>query len=264
MLYDYISTKQWHYDYNTERQSFKQFIKCNPSLKEIKEYLISNNIKNVYSDYIISLPLDNNVQSSINKNIKMVNKRKGNNNRSKEQKMETTTEQKKNIKMVQKDYNIQKKKYLLDKDYDNLLVCNQFDIFDLNFSLYNQYPNDIIKHIIDHIPDLEIGENICGNKPIHLICKLGSDDLIKYIVDKNVNIKSTTNIGETGFHIACSYSSYDSIMYILNRINYSEYIGLSSNCISLLSSNKKLTISQGNNIVSQLSQNVIRHEIEGN
>jgi len=61
----------------------------------------------------------------------------------------------------------------------------------------------MIKYIIDKGVDLECKTND-GLRPIHLICHYSNPEMIKYIVDKGVNLKCKTNKGyKPSFVIEC-------------------------------------------------------------
>lgn len=95
----------------------------------------------------------------------------------------------KNI-MTEGNYNKLKnyKKYKLTKLFkrDQLRVLRKCD-------------NDIIKHIIDHSNEYEKGTY----KAIHNICKYTNPEIIKHLVEKGVNLESTTKSLKRPIHYVC-------------------------------------------------------------
>lgn len=91
----------------------------------------------------------------------------------------------------------------------------------LTYTLRNYQNIDIIKYLID-VPniDLEFIDND-GNKPIHLIFAMHNICLFEYIINKNVDLYSKNNHGETPLDILLRQKNIDGkiIKLIINRIN---------------------------------------------
>ena len=76
--------------------------------------------------------------------------------------------------------------------------------------------NQMIKYIIDKGVNLECQSNI-GIRPIHLICRYLSSEIIKYIIDKGVNLECKTTDGIRPIHFICQYSSSEMVKYIIDK-----------------------------------------------
>lgn len=85
---------------------------------------------------------------------------------------------------------------------------------------------EIIRLLIDKNVDLEVKGND-NEKPIHLVCEHNNnDDLIKYMIDvKHVDIESGDKCGFRPIQYICWKGSIDLIKYIINKTdNHSTYI----------------------------------------
>jgi ankyrin repeat protein len=75
---------------------------------------------------------------------------------------------------------------------------------------------EIIRYIIDKGVDLECQDN-GGWRPIHFICRYSTPDMIKYIIDKGVDLACQTNDGWRPIHFICRYSTPEMIKYIIDK-----------------------------------------------
>src|SRR5690606_29491441 len=81
----------------------------------------------------------------------------------------------------------------------------------------------LIKKFIDKIIDLEVllddpfGNHNYKLKLIHLICKYCNYEIIKYIIDKNVDLDCTGLYNWKPIHYICRYQNYKSIKYIIDK-----------------------------------------------
>lgn len=82
--------------------------------------------------------------------------------------------------------------------------------------------NKIIKYIIDNAIYVEytkgiyVKYNYCSNEytwwkyiPIHIICRFGTPELLKYIIKKNVNLEYKDIFGNRPIHIICQYGTLE-------------------------------------------------------
>jgi ankyrin repeat protein len=81
---------------------------------------------------------------------------------------------------------------------------------------------EIIKYIIDKEINLEHNNNN-GWRPIHFICRYHSPSLIKYIINKNVNIDCITNTGWKPIHFIYRYSTLEMMSLILFKCEEKNY-----------------------------------------
>ena len=106
--------------------------------------------------------------------------------------------------------------------YEKLLSYKFFDA-DCVFATANRciLNNEIIKHIIDHCPNLnaEVNVNVyyVSTRLIHLLCKNSNEKYIQYIIDKGVELERPDNYGYYPLHLICEYSTCSMIKYIINK-----------------------------------------------
>src|SRR5204862_6572265 len=87
------------------------------------------------------------------------------------------------------------------------------------------------------------------SRPIHLVCRYSTPEIIKYVINKNVNLECMDNRGWKPIHYICRYSTLEMIKYIINKkvdlkkacvADYKGKYG-KSGCIELIESNDNLT-----------------------
>ena len=110
---------------------------------------------------------------------------------------------------------------LLKKLIDDLEKINKLEIeYNDNYKLIHyifRYSNfEIIKYIVDKGVDLESKLNNEW-KPIHFACRYSNFEIIKYIIDKGVNLESKSNDGWKPIHFACRYSNFEIVKYIVDK-----------------------------------------------
>lgn len=64
--------------------------------------------------------------------------------------------------------------------------------------------------------DLECSD-ATGWFPIHLICRFGTFEMIKYIIDKGVNLERKINFNDSPIHIICKHGTFESLKYIVDK-----------------------------------------------
>jgi len=78
-------------------------------------------------------------------------------------------------------------------------------------------PPEMIKYIIDKGVDLEC-ETIYKWHPIHFICRYSTPEMIKYIIDKGVDLEcETDNDKWRPIHFICRYSTLEIVKYIVDK-----------------------------------------------
>lgn len=113
---------------------------------------------------------------------------------------------------------------------------------------------EIVKYYVDLLesnPEYKKYLNIPtvdGVHPIHLACNHSVPEVIKYLIDKKLDLNVVTNEGWTPLHLLCFYSSYEMIKYILDQnVDRSKKIRklYDKDCkcgyLDLIGMNKKLT-----------------------
>jgi hypothetical protein len=93
------------------------------------------------------------------------------------------------------------KKYIIKGgNHNELLNYVKFDFNDYNYTDYirsnffikllkNCKDENVLKHVIDNVIELECENNDKKYRPIHIICILSTPEMIKYIIDKGVNLE---------------------------------------------------------------------------
>jgi ankyrin repeat protein len=83
----------------------------------------------------------------------------------------------------------------------------------------------MIKYIIDKGVDLECKTmNIW--RPIHFLCRHSTPEMIKYIIDKGVDLECETNYNWRPIHLICRYSTPEMIKYIIDKGAKSDFFVL--------------------------------------
>ena len=110
--------------------------------------------------------------------------------------------------------NLRDKKYEHLKEFTSIILNTEIgkeSLFDL---VCKNCPDDVIKHIIDNSIDYDVYDKR-KLKPIHIICKSGSKDMIMYLAKKGVDLNSEDMNGETPLSYLILYrkkEEYDLIM----------------------------------------------------
>lgn len=130
-------------------------------------------------------------------------------------------------KLMDKNHNLILSQNKIILNYDRLISRNYTKYnTDIELDLTKITKNSLVillkntkpfihKKIIDFIPNLEI-EDEEGLRPIHYICKYCCLDVIKYIVNKNVDLNAKTKLEKTPLHYICEVQDYETIKYFIN------------------------------------------------
>jgi ankyrin repeat protein len=103
-------------------------------------------------------------------------------------------------------------KILIDKD---VCIENPFNQKLIHWICQYSTP-EMIKYIIDKGVDLECVNND-GWKPIHFICQYSTPEMIQYIIDKGVDLECRDIIGWRPIHLICRKSTPEMIKYIIDK-----------------------------------------------
>jgi ankyrin repeat protein len=126
--------------------------------------------------------------------------------------------------IMQKDFSLESLKKL--KSFPALEIMAIYDKYCDGVSLENCFTNEIfrnfekMKYIIDHCDDLESIDE-WGWQLIHCIALTSTDQILNYIIDKNVDIHIITNLSRTVFQLAMGNSRIHRQTLLNLRINYS-------------------------------------------
>ena len=112
-------------------------------------------------------------------------------------------------------------KLLKNNDLVKILFDHQINIDNKNNLLLIHYiciysTPEMIKYIIDKGVDLEC-TTTGGWKPIHYICRYSTPEMIQYIIDKGVDLECSDNEGWKPIHFICRYSTLEMIQYIIDK-----------------------------------------------
>ena len=115
-----------------------------------------------------------------------------------------------NYKKLLKNENITK--HLID---NNISCLNEWD-YQLVHFICCYSTSEMIKYIIDKGVDLEC-TTIDGMRPIHYICLQSTPEMIKYIINKGIDLECEDNDGWRLIHYICRFSTPEMIKYIIDK-----------------------------------------------
>lgn len=111
-----------------------------------------------------------------------------------------------------KELNILKLQNILDK---NKLYLKKDKLCLIHYVFRYGTP-EIIKYLVDSDVDLKCKDDD-GLCLIHYICRYGTPEIIKYIIDKNVDLECETKNGSRPIHLICRFSTPEMIKYIIDK-----------------------------------------------
>jgi ankyrin repeat protein len=94
-------------------------------------------------------------------------------------------------------------------------INNKNNLLLIHYICYNSTP-EMIKYIIDKGVDLECPD-IDEWNPIHYICRYSTPEMIQYIIDKGVNLECINKNRLKPIHLICRYSTPGMIQYIIDK-----------------------------------------------
>lgn len=87
--------------------------------------------------------------------------------------------------------------------------------------LLREMKNNVMKHIIDHCSDLNeevlVDEYFTSTRLIQLFCRTANEELIRYIIDKGVELECPDKKGYYPLHLICKYCTCSMIKYIISK-----------------------------------------------
>ena len=109
-------------------------------------------------------------------------------------------------------------KIINDNKIHKLLNFVKFDLKILNMPQIRNMDDKIIMHIIDNCINLE--EIVDSYKLIHrfILYKMRFD-VVKYLIDKNIDLTHQNKNGNTSLHIACMGSNKNIIEYLIEKMD---------------------------------------------
>ncbi len=88
----------------------------------------------------------------------------------------------------------------------------------LLIKLLTKCSDDTIKHVIDRCINLEESDS-SGVRLIHYVCKYANPSIITYLVDKGINLECQMKSGHRPIHLVCERSTPDIIKYMVGRVD---------------------------------------------
>ena len=98
------------------------------------------------------------------------------------------------------------------------LLCNQYG-FDLVFieRLLNLNCVKLYKYYIEKY-QIDVERNYDGNyKHIHIACDIGSVEIVKFLIEKGVDLESMTQMCDKPIHLACKNGTLDIIKLLVEQ-----------------------------------------------
>ena len=133
------------------------------------------------------------------------------------------TLQKYNLRYIHGDNMLRFNNIIKNNEFHKLLNFEKFDLKLLfkDIIKIRDMKDKIILHIIDNFINLEeINKNDGNYKLIHYFVRNGVKfDIIKYLIDKNIDLSYQNIWGNTPLHYACSYARKNIIEYLIEKID---------------------------------------------
>jgi hypothetical protein len=126
-------------------------------------------------------------------------------------------------KLKKDQYTVSVEKIMKSKDYNKLLTYTNIDlkeIFDSDSSdkLFTDGSPTVLKHIIDNATNLEYTDKDNDDRRlIHQICENSTEEVIKYIIDKGVELECQDDRGRRPIHYICERPMPEMIKYIIGK-----------------------------------------------
>ena len=123
------------------------------------------------------------------------------------------------------------KKIMNNHEYEKLLSYKFFDakylFADINEANTYGIKNEIMKHVLDHCLDLNVevdmgdetfmGSGYLSTRLIHLFCRKSNPELIRYLIDKNIELECPDKDGHYPLDLICEHSTFEMIKYIISK-----------------------------------------------
>ena len=138
-------------------------------------------------------------------------------------------------------------KYICKKGYLTLFKKIENDIKKQNGDMYIWYvckhaAPGIIKYVIDKEVDLECerGDNA---RILHYICRYSTLEMLKYIISKGVELEYNTIEDWRPIHVLCYYSTFSAIKYIISKgVNLTSHVTVFNHNIVNYDINKLISL----------------------
>lgn len=162
------------------------------------------------------------------------------------------------------------------------LIKDTIDLLELRGELekvYSDYDNyklihfvcefstlEIVKYLVDKGVDLEF-KNYNKETPLHIACEVSTPEIIKYLIDKGVDLE-TKNYNEwKPIHLACRHQNYDVVKLLIDKgvdlesVNEYGYKPIHYACIKSDLKIIKLLVNKGINLNAQTNDGTTPFEI---
>jgi len=113
-------------------------------------------------------------------------------------------------------------KIIEEKQYEKILKYTKFDLkLFQNLASFVKHLNDskdrskVLLHIINNTIDLNVP--FSGTTFTHIICRHSTPEIIKYILNKNIDLECKNRNGLRPIHQICLYSTPEMVKYIIDK-----------------------------------------------
>jgi len=126
-------------------------------------------------------------------------------------------------KLKKEQYAVSIGNVMKSKDYNKLLTYTNIDLKEIfeddsSYKLFTDGSVAVLKHIIDNASNLEyIDEGNDDRRLIHHICESSNSEVIKYIIDKGVDLECQDENGRRPIHYICERPEPDMLKYIISK-----------------------------------------------
>ena len=105
---------------------------------------------------------------------------------------------------------------ICDANYnDNIKQIQTCDL--LNYACFCGYV-EVVKLLIDKNVNLEVEANRgCNERPIHFACERGNIEIVKLLIDKNVNLEVEDDYKQRPIHFACRRDSFEIVKLLVDK-----------------------------------------------
>ena len=116
------------------------------------------------------------------------------------------------------DFQDKVKRHIENKKFNKLLDYKKFsfnELYDESFeSLIRNGDAQIFSHVINNMINLEFEDNW---RPIHFVCRYGTFEMLKLLVDKGVNLECENNDKWRPIHFVCRHGTFEMLKLLLDK-----------------------------------------------
>lgn len=86
----------------------------------------------------------------------------------------------------------------------------------IHFACLNNGTEEMIKYLVNKGVDLEAEDNLM-TKPIHLACVYGTIEMVEILVNKGVDLEAQDDLGLNAIHFACRHGTQKMIDFLVSK-----------------------------------------------